>query len=196
LLTHGHVDHFGGAAELRAATGAPIAIHAADLAFLRSGRNPDLRATGLEGQLFRPFLPWSAPPLTPDIVFDSALDLAAFGLTGQLFHVPGHSPGSVALALPGGALIAGDLLRGGFAGGRLWLGRPNPPFYVRRPGRAAAQPGAGARSANQHALRGPRRPARDGRCPATPGGRHAAGSGRAAGGGVMSMAAALPGRMR
>jgi glyoxylase-like metal-dependent hydrolase (beta-lactamase superfamily II) len=43
LLTHGHVDHFGAAAWLRQATGAPLAAHPGDLATMRSGRNPDLR---------------------------------------------------------------------------------------------------------------------------------------------------------
>lgn len=131
LLTHGHVDHFGGAAALREASGAPIAVHAADLPSLGAGRNPEgLVATGLEGRLFRPFLPWSAPPLEPDIAFEGDLDLAPFGLDARTIHTPGHSPGHVALPLPGGGLIAGDLLRGGFMGGRVLSGRPNPPFYA------------------------------------------------------------------
>jgi glyoxylase-like metal-dependent hydrolase (beta-lactamase superfamily II) len=134
LLTHGHIDHFGGAAELRAATGAPIAVHAADAPFLRSGRNPaTLRATGFEGALFRPFLPWSTAPLDPDIVFAESLDLSAYGLEARTLHTPGHSPGHVALPLPGGGLIAGDLLRGGFMGGRLRRSLPNPPFYLEDP---------------------------------------------------------------
>ena len=62
LLTHGHVDHFGGAQALRAATSAPVAVHRADAEFLRTGRNPELASTGMEGRIFRPFLPWVAPP--------------------------------------------------------------------------------------------------------------------------------------
>jgi glyoxylase-like metal-dependent hydrolase (beta-lactamase superfamily II) len=133
LLTHGHVDHFGGAAALRAATGAAVAIHKADLPFLRAGRNPELAPTGFEGRLFRPFLPWSAPPLEPDLAFDDDFAPADYGLAAELIHTPGHSPGSVSLLLETGALIAGDLLRGGFLGGRLWSGRPNPPFYLDNP---------------------------------------------------------------
>jgi glyoxylase-like metal-dependent hydrolase (beta-lactamase superfamily II) len=130
LLTHGHVDHFGSAAALRAATGAPIAVHAADAGFLRAGSNPNLTATGIEGRIFRPFLPWTTAPLEPDIVFESVFDLGAYGIAGELIGTPGHSPGSVSLLLPGGELIAGDLLRGGFMGGRLAGGLPNLPFYV------------------------------------------------------------------
>src|SRR5580704_1788243 len=40
LLTHGHLDHFGSAAELRRLTGAPIAIHALEAPALREGHNP------------------------------------------------------------------------------------------------------------------------------------------------------------
>jgi glyoxylase-like metal-dependent hydrolase (beta-lactamase superfamily II) len=131
LLTHGHVDHFGGAAELRAATGAPIAVHAADLPILQAGRNPDDLATlGLEGRIFRPFLPWATAPLEPDLVFDGSLDLAPYGVTARTIPTPGHSPGHSALLLNDGSLIAGDLLRGGFMGGRVRPNLPNLPFYA------------------------------------------------------------------
>ena len=131
LLTHGHVDHFGGAAELRAATNAPIAVHSADLPLLHTGRNPDeLTTLGLEGRIFRPFLPWQTTPLEPDLVFEESFDLAPYGLAARTIHTPGHSPGHSALLLPDGSLIAGDLLRGGFMGGRMLPQLPNLPFYA------------------------------------------------------------------
>jgi hydroxyacylglutathione hydrolase len=130
LLTHGHVDHFGGAAALRALTGAPVAVHHADAGILRSGRNPDLAALGWEGRLFRPFLPWSAPPLEPDIVFDDDFTLHAYGLDATILATPGHSPGSITLLLPDRTMIVGDLLRGGYLGGRLLPQRPLLPFYA------------------------------------------------------------------
>lgn len=131
LLTHGHVDHVGGAEALRKASGAPIAIHAADLPMLRSGRNPtELRSTGREGQLLRPFLKWKMKPVEPDITFGEPFDLARFGLAACTVHTPGHSPGHIVLPLPDGSLMAGDLLRGGFLGGRLRGTLPNPPYVV------------------------------------------------------------------
>lgn len=37
LLTHGHVDHAGSAAEIRRRTGAKVYVHAADLALTAKG---------------------------------------------------------------------------------------------------------------------------------------------------------------
>lgn len=134
LLTHGHVDHFGSAAALKRATGAPLAVHADDAAGLRAGHIPSpLSATGLEGRLLRPFLPWSAEPVAPDLLLDERFDLSAYGVDGRLLHTPGHSPGSISLLLSSGDLFAGDLLRGGFMGGRLRGRLPNLPFYVDQP---------------------------------------------------------------
>lgn len=142
LLTHGHVDHFGGANELRQLTGAPVAVHKADLPFVTSGRNPaQISATGIEGRIFRPFLPWATTPLEPDIIFEDAFDLREYGLESSTLHTPGHSPGHIALLLPGGALIAGDLLRGGYVGGRLLGDLPNLPFYVADPDQLEASIG-------------------------------------------------------
>jgi hydroxyacylglutathione hydrolase len=130
LLTHGHVDHFGAAAALRAATGAPVAVHQADASLVRAGRNPEIAPNDIEGRLLRPFLPWSAPPLEPDIVFGEPFDPRPHGLAADIVPLPGHSAGSVGVLLPDGALIAGDLLRGGFLGGRLMPHLPLPPYFL------------------------------------------------------------------
>jgi glyoxylase-like metal-dependent hydrolase (beta-lactamase superfamily II) len=106
---------------------------------LRAGRNPDdLRATDWEGRVLRPFLPWSAPPLDPDIVFEGEFDLTPYGVPVRTLHTPGHSPGHIALPLPGGAVIAGDMLRGGFLGGLVAASLPKPPFYVADPAQLRA----------------------------------------------------------
>ncbi|MEU6894762.1 MBL fold metallo-hydrolase [Streptomyces sp. NPDC046557] len=51
VVTHGHIDHFGSAAELHRLTGAPIAGHVADVEPFRSGR--------ARTRLCRP-APWAA----------------------------------------------------------------------------------------------------------------------------------------
>ena len=126
LLTHGHADHFGSAAELRRLTGAPLAIHELDAGALRSGRNPYLPPTRLRGRLLTPFLPHRAPPIEPDLVFRGELDLGAFGVAGRVIGTPGHTAGSVSVLLPDGAAIVADLLMGGHLGGAF---HPRVPRY-------------------------------------------------------------------
>lgn len=130
LLTHGHVDHFGSAAWLRERTGAPIAIHERDAGALRAGRNPKLNPTGLSGRLWRPFFGQQVPSCEPDITFDEEIDLEEFGVEGTIISTPGHTGGSVSVRTPGGTMIAGDLLMGGYMGGNLLPHRPAFHYFA------------------------------------------------------------------
>lgn len=131
FLTHGHLDHYGSAARLRELTGAPIALHRADLPYAREGKHP-IYPTGIQGQMFAPYfrskLP--LPALEPDIIFDDDFDLGSFGIEGQVVATPGHSAGSVSVLLPNGDAIVGDLVRGGHLGGMFMPGRPEYPYYA------------------------------------------------------------------
>jgi glyoxylase-like metal-dependent hydrolase (beta-lactamase superfamily II) len=130
VLTHAHSDHAGSALALRAATGAPVAVHTADVAMLQQGDNGAFVPTDLEAKLIQRFIEHRFPPLEPDIVFDHERRLDDLGIAGRLLHTPGHTPGSVSLLLDGGDAIAGDLLRGGFAGGAFAPGVPKQPFFL------------------------------------------------------------------
>ena len=61
LITHRHMDHIGSAAELKRATGAPVAVHALDAEWLRQGEGGPRPATGLGGRIFAHTRP---PPQT------------------------------------------------------------------------------------------------------------------------------------
>lgn len=132
VLTHGHIDHAGSAAELRTLTGAPVLYHAAETHYCM-GERPVLRPTRLFGRLFRmtgaierPF-----PPVSADILMEGkTLDLKTLGLEGTVLHTPGHTPGSVSLLLPSGDVLAGDLAASGILlGGIALRNRPErPPF--------------------------------------------------------------------
>ena len=56
LLTHGHADHAGTAAEFLD-EGVPVLLGAGDLPLAERGKNPDVRSTGLTARALRPFLP-------------------------------------------------------------------------------------------------------------------------------------------
>ncbi|MGW4890836.1 MBL fold metallo-hydrolase [Kitasatospora sp. NPDC004240] len=131
VVTHGHIDHYGSAAELRRLTGARIAGHVADLAPYRSGRArlPYL-PTGPMGRLMArsPKLYESAEPFEPDLLVDGRTSLADFGVEGNIVPTPGHTAGSVSVLTDDGDLVAGDLVANSFMG--LITGRPaNPPFH-------------------------------------------------------------------
>ena len=52
VLTHAHPDHAGGAKEMAARTGAPIAVHADDAGFVESGESPPNDGSSTVGRLF------------------------------------------------------------------------------------------------------------------------------------------------
>ena len=127
LLTHGHSDHFGSAAALRAKTGAPVVIHASDAQAMRQGANPPLRPLTRLGRLLLPLAQVGEPrtePTEPDILLDGDLNLASYGVDGRVIHTPGHTPGSMSVVLAGGDVVVGDLLMGGLIRRR----RPDYPF--------------------------------------------------------------------
>lgn len=134
LITHGHIDHFGSAAALKARTGAPIAVHALDAPALEQGVNPpeSLHPVGwlmtLTGKLFKGGFgyPTQIPPVEPDRTFNAAWRLDEYGIAGQVFPIPGHTRGAVAVVLDTGEALVGDLVRGGL----LLKRRPEPPFVA------------------------------------------------------------------
>ena len=135
VLTHYHPDHVGALPELLAAT-APsprarsllrVAIHTAEVPALRApGRLPNPLQPPLARALVQPFLPLIRLGRPCPVHLPLS---AGDGLPGRpdvrVVHLPGHTPGSIALHLPDrGLVLVGDSLER--RGGR--LGPPNPWF--------------------------------------------------------------------
>jgi glyoxylase-like metal-dependent hydrolase (beta-lactamase superfamily II) len=106
LVTHAHPDHVGGLAGLRGRTGATVAAHERDAAYVREGRGPVLDRSTLGGRLFRRNRGAAPTPVDDELVDGQLLDVAG-GL--RVVHTPGHTPGHVSfLHEPTGVLITGD----------------------------------------------------------------------------------------
>jgi glyoxylase-like metal-dependent hydrolase (beta-lactamase superfamily II) len=106
-LTHGHIDHAGGAAELKESLGVPIeGPHMADKFLLDM-----VAASGLRFDIY------NARNVTPDRWLDDGDKVEVGELAFDVLHCPGHSPGSVAFVNAGEKFaIVGDVLFRGSVG--------------------------------------------------------------------------------
>jgi glyoxylase-like metal-dependent hydrolase (beta-lactamase superfamily II) len=117
ILTHAHVDHIAGIPDvLRAFPGTPIWMHDAEREWLG---DPERNLSAALSQ------PVSLP--APDRLLREGEQLALGATRWRVLHVPGHSPGSIALvcdgvngaptmAISGDALFQGSIGRTDFPG--------------------------------------------------------------------------------
>ncbi|UPY34986.1 MBL fold metallo-hydrolase [Sediminicoccus sp. KRV36] len=113
LLTHGHIDHAGGADELREKTGITVTgPHRAD-AILLDHLEQQGRAYDIQG----------ARNLVPDQWLDEGASINIAGEDFAVLHCPGHSPGSL--------VYVSEKLRVAFVGDVLFqgsIGRTDFPY--------------------------------------------------------------------
>jgi len=114
LITHGHIDHAGGAAELSERAGIPIEGPHPDDAFWIDAIEKDGPKWGLP----------DARCFTPDRWLADGDTVTVGELTFDVFHCPGHTPGhvifynaAVSLASVGDVLFQGSIGRTDFPRG-------------------------------------------------------------------------------
>jgi len=106
LVTHGHIDHIGGALKLKRLTGAPIYLNEGDL--------PQLEIMAAQAAWVGVAEPETAPP---DEKLAEGLRVGLEHYPARVLHTPGHTQGSVCLHfVPLKLLVAGDTLFAGSIG--------------------------------------------------------------------------------
>lgn len=129
LLTHGHSNHAGCAAELRRRTGAQIALHSGDVPLVRAGRNGVIAVQDWLGRVLRPFVDEEFEAFEPDLVFKEGIALEPYGLRGRVLPTPGHTAGSISIVLANGEALIGDVLRGSL----VWPNRARAHYFCNDP---------------------------------------------------------------
>jgi glyoxylase-like metal-dependent hydrolase (beta-lactamase superfamily II) len=112
LVTHGHVDHTGGAGAVAQRTGAVAYLHRDD-DWLAQDPMAQLRA--LFGTVPAEAGDFAPPQRFEELEHDQVLELADFSF--EIRHTPGHTPGHCCFYLPSeGTLFSGDQLFAGSIG--------------------------------------------------------------------------------
>ena len=105
IITHAHWDHCGSAKELQEA-GAKIIVGKEDTHYCENGGISGMRSPFEDGQSF--------PAFTPDVSIDGDKSMTINGISFEFIHIPGHTPGSMAIktCIDGKTLLfTGDALQ-------------------------------------------------------------------------------------
>ncbi|MGB8030852.1 MAG: MBL fold metallo-hydrolase [Terracidiphilus sp.] len=106
LVTHGHIDHVGGALKLKRLTGAPIYLNENDL--------PQIEMMDAQAAWLGVRAPETA---SPDEGLKNGQVVGLEHYPAEVLHTPGHTQGSICLHFaPLGLLVAGDTLFAGSIG--------------------------------------------------------------------------------
>ncbi len=124
VLTHGDYDHSANAAYIREKYKTKIAMHKGDLNLVEKPNLEDVMKSFSYRSVFLKMLFCILKKkiesinikilghfrgFKPDIFLNDGETLHQYGLDAKIIHIPGHTPGSIAILTQNGQLIAGDI---------------------------------------------------------------------------------------
>ncbi|PKK37559.1 hypothetical protein BWI96_06780 [Siphonobacter sp. SORGH_AS_0500] len=126
---HGHGDHCGSTAEIKLKyPHIKSAIHIADNHMCLEGKSDKTINVRLMSKILKPFVSKPFPICNNEILIDN--DPRDYGLDAEIIHTPGHTNGSISLLFKDGSAIIGDVLMGGYLGGKFGSEKPNYHYYA------------------------------------------------------------------
>jgi hydroxyacylglutathione hydrolase len=110
VITHGHGDHIGNCAYLRAKYTALVDMHRGDSEMVE---REDIN-THVFNRILLKIIALIAglgevKKFRPDVYLEEGDDLSEYGFDAKVLHLPGHSNGSIGILTSGGDLFCGDL---------------------------------------------------------------------------------------
>jgi len=115
VLTHGHIDHIQNAAFLSRELQIPIAMSKEDVCLIEDNMAQSLEADNIMGKLvlsssIKSFREEKIPSFMPNVFLSDGDTLNRYGISARIIAVPGHTNGSIAIALGETTLFVGDAL--------------------------------------------------------------------------------------
>jgi glyoxylase-like metal-dependent hydrolase (beta-lactamase superfamily II) len=112
IITHAHADHAGNAAYFKEKYGFKIIVGEADSTQLANGENGAICPTSFSAGIFKWFAPKQFPAVLADVLVRDSLNMQELGFPLKIFHIGGHTPGSVFISYKD-IIFIGDQIKGG-----------------------------------------------------------------------------------
>lgn len=122
IITHGHIDHYGSAHELKAALNVPVMAGQPDAGFIERGANAPA-AVLPAGTTPRASRERNDCAVMVDIPVTEDVSLRSYGIDARALLTPGHTDGSLSVLAGDGGCVTGDFLASLYTGEPGLVGR-------------------------------------------------------------------------